>query len=92
MPGDRLADRRAIAVDEIEDALRNAGLVQDLGKRIALSGAISLGLSTDVQPAASAGASFDVTWLSGQFHGVIRPHTPIGSRRISVPPMKRSSS
>jgi len=59
---------------------------------MALSGAISLGLSTAVQPAAIAGASFDVTWFSGQFQGVIRPQTPIGSRRISVPPMKRSNS
>jgi hypothetical protein len=56
-----------------------------------LSGAISLGFSMDVQPAASAGASFEATWLSGQFHGVIRPQTPIGSRRIMVPPMTLSN-
>jgi hypothetical protein len=54
--------------------------------RIALSGAISVGLSTIVQPAASAGATLQAIWLIGQFHGVIRPHTPIGSRRIRVVP------
>jgi len=29
-----------------------------------------------VQPAARAGATLQVIWLIGQFHGVIRPHTP----------------
>ena len=47
--------------------------------RIALNGAISLGLSTIVQPAASAGATFAHDLLIGQFHGVISAHTPIGS-------------
>ena len=31
-----------------------------------------------MQPVASAGKIFTVTWLSGQFHGVISPQTPIG--------------
>ena len=47
---------------------------------IAFSGATSVGLSTTVQPAASAGATLHMIWLTGQFHGVIRPQTPIGSR------------
>ena len=46
---------------------------------MALSGATSDGLSTIVQPAASAGATLQAIWLSGQFHGVIKPHTPTGS-------------
>ena len=58
--------------------------------RMALSGAISLGFSTIVQPAASAGATLQTIWLMGQFQGVIRPQAPIGSLVISVPP--RSSS
>jgi hypothetical protein len=58
---------------------------------IALNGATSLAFNTTVQPAASAGASLDVIWLSGQFQGVIRPHTPIGSRRMSVSPINRSN-
>ena len=46
---------------------------------MALSGAISLGLRTIVQPAASAGATLQAIWLTGQFHGVISPHTPTAS-------------
>ena len=34
-----------------------------------------------MQPVASAGATLEATWFSGQFHGVISPQTPIGSRR-----------
>jgi hypothetical protein len=33
-----------------------------------------------VQPAASAGITLQAIWLIGQFHGVIKPHTPICSR------------
>ena len=51
-----------------------------------MSGAISLGFSTIVQPAASAGATLHVIWFTGQFHGVMKPQTPIGSRTISVVP------
>ena len=54
--------------------------------RLALSGAISVGFSNIVQPAASAGATLQAIWLIGQFHGVISPHTPTGSRRIRVVP------
>ena len=42
-------------------------------KMIAFSGATSDGLSTIVQPAASAGATLHAIWFSGQFHGVIIP-------------------
>ena len=49
---------------------------------MALSGAISDGFSTTVQPAATAGTTFSVIWFIGQFHGVIRPHTPTGSWAI----------
>ena len=47
---------------------------------MASSGATSDGFSTMVQPAASAGATLQAIWFSGQFHGVIMPTTPIGSR------------
>jgi hypothetical protein len=36
-------------------------------------------LSTIVHPVAIAGPTLHTIWLIGQFHGVIRPHTPIGS-------------
>jgi hypothetical protein len=48
-------------------------------KTMPLIGAISEGLSTTVQPAAMAGATLQTIWLSGQFHGVISAHTPMGS-------------
>ena len=54
--------------------------------RIAENGATSEGLSTIVQPAASAAATLQEIWLAGQFHGVIMPMTPIGSRRMPVAP------
>jgi len=61
-------------------------------KMIAFNGAISLGLSTMVQPAARAGATLHVIWLMGQFHGVMNPQTPIGSRMIRVLPCMCSNS
>ena len=44
-----------------------------------MSGVSSAGLSTTVQPAASAGASFQLARLSGKFHGTMAPTTPTGS-------------
>jgi len=43
-----------------------------------------------VQPVASAGATLHMIWLSGQFQGVMKLQTPIGSFTIIVVP--RSSS
>ncbi|MGY3293231.1 hypothetical protein ACVWW5_005911 [Bradyrhizobium sp. LM3.4] len=39
-----------------------------------------------VQPAASAGATLQAIWLSGQFQGVIMPTTPTGSRSTMAVP------
>ena len=50
------------------------------------NGAISEGFSTMVQPVASAGATLQAIWFSGQFHGVISAQTPIGSLTIRVVP------
>ena len=44
--------------------------------------AYSDGLSTIVQPAASAGASFCADSSSGAFHGTTAPTTPTGSRSV----------
>ena len=49
-------------------------------RMLALRGDTSLGFSTMVQPAAMAGATLQAIWFSGQFHGVIKPQTPMGSR------------
>ncbi len=51
-------------------------------RRSALSGVCSAGFSTIVQPAASAGPSFQAAISSGKFHGMICAHTPTGSRRV----------
>ncbi len=59
---------------------------------MALTGAISLGLSTTVQPAASAGATLRVIWFSGKFQGVMQPTTPIGSRTTSDLPYGPATS
>ncbi|MNV94038.1 hypothetical protein D3C71_1887910 [compost metagenome] len=40
------------------------------------------GLTTTVQPAASAGKAFDASRASGEFHGAMQTTTPTGSRRV----------
>ena len=54
-------------------------------KTVPDSGAISLGFSTIVQPAARAGATLQVIWFMGQFQGVMKPQTPTGSRMSRRP-------
>src|SRR3981081_1344966 len=48
--------------------------------RSAVTGDHSAGLCTTVQPAARAGAIFQVESMNGLFHGVITPTGPIGTR------------
>ena len=50
----------------------------------AVTGVWSLGLVTIVQPAASAGASFQVSSSSGEFQGTMAATTPTGSRRVKA--------
>ena len=50
--------------------------------RNADSGVCSAGLSTTVQPAASAGASFHDASISGTFQGMMAPTTPTGSLTV----------
>ena len=50
--------------------------------RCAVNGLHSAGLCTTVQPAASAGAIFQVLSMNGVFHGVITPTGPIGRRVV----------
>ena len=53
--------------------------------RSALSGVCSAGLSTTVQPAASAGPSFQAAISSGKFHGMIWPaHADRFAARVDV--------
>ena len=50
--------------------------------RSAVSGVCSAGLSTTVQPAASAGPIFQAAISRGKFQGMICPATPTGSLRV----------
>ena len=47
-----------------------------------MSGLHSAGLCTTVQPAASAGAIFQVDSMNGVFQGVMTPTGPIGWRIV----------
>lgn len=51
--------------------------------RSEVSGASSAGLSTTVQPVASAGPIFQIVAVSGPFHGMIAPTTPMGSFSVN---------
>ena len=50
----------------------------------AVTGVCSAGFSTTVQPAASAGPSFQQADMSGTFHGQIAPTTPTGRRAVKA--------
>ena len=76
-------------VMHIDDARRHPGLgieVRPAHRRSA--GSRLAGFSTQVQPAASAGAILRVAIAAGKFHGVIITATPIGwcSTRMRLPP------
>ena len=45
----------------------------------AVTGVSSDGFTTAVHPAASSGASFQVSSSSGEFHGMMAPTTPTGT-------------
>ena len=86
MRGERGTDRRAVTLHEVEDAGGTPASARISATITALSGAISDGFRTMVQPAASAGATFAPIWFSGQFHGVISAQTPTGSETtVDVP-------
>jgi len=49
-----------------------------------VSGVWLAGLTTIVQPAASAGPALRVIMAAGKFHGVMAAHTPTGSRTTTM--------
>jgi hypothetical protein len=49
-----------------------------------VSGVCSAGLSTTVLPHARAGPTFHAAMIIGKFHGMMPPHTPIGSRSVKM--------
>ena len=76
----RLADLRAEPGHHVDDALREAGLRRTASANSSIDAEVnSDGLTTAVQPAASAGASFQLVSVSGEFQGVMMATTPFGS-------------
>ena len=75
----RVADGRAAAVDDVQDA-RRAGRPPRRSRRSARRAAACrvAGLKTTVLPQTSAGAIFQLGIAIGKFHGVIAPTTPTG--------------
>ena len=69
------------AGDDVEHAAGSPASYSTWAKATVDAGECSDGLQTQVLPAASSGASFQVRSISGEFHGVIAPTTPTGSRR-----------
>ena len=79
--GERGARRRTHAGDDVEHALREIPpRARARPRRSAVSGVSSAGFNTTVQPAASAGAHFQVASRNGKFQAMMAPTTPIGSR------------
>jgi len=65
---------------------------EDIATTLADSGAIMDGSSAKAHPVANAGATLEPIWWSGQFHGAMSPHTPIGSRSTSVVAIRSSNA
>ena len=73
----------AAAVDDVDDARRDARLGQQLDEALRERAACrSAGLRTTVLPQTSAGTIFQDGIAIGKFHGVIAPTTPIGMRTL----------
>jgi hypothetical protein len=82
VPGQRRPGLPAKPGDDVEDAGRRPASYSTSTKAAVDAGECSDGLATQVHPAASSGASFQVSSSSGLFHGVIAATTPTGSRSV----------
>ena len=82
----RVVDQRraglAVAGEDVERALGEARLERQLAEPQRVSGVCSAGLRISGQPAASAGAIFQIAISSGKFQGTIWAQTPTGSRSV----------
>ena len=76
----RRADLGAVAGDQVDDALRDAGLLEDLDEVQRRQRRLRAGLNTTVLPQTSAGMIFHDGIAIGKFHGVMIPQTPSGWR------------
>ena len=77
--GDEVLADLAAAGDDVHHAGRDPGLVEGLGEHEVVEGASGGGLTTTVQPAARAGATFHADSVTGAFHGTMAATTPTGS-------------
>ena len=68
--------------DHVDHSRRETGLLQQPDQSRVEAEVNSDGLMTTVQPAANAGASFQASSISGEFHGVMMAATPSGSLRV----------
>ena len=82
--GQRGAQLAARPRDDVEHAVREARLVQHLGERECRRGGVLGGLDDERAARRQPGASLKVMSSSGEFHGVIAPTTPTGSRRVKT--------
>ena len=73
-------DAFAVAVHDVEHALRQAGLHQQLAQPNAESGTFSDGFSTNVLPQVSATGNIHSGTMNGKLNGVMPTQTPTGWR------------
>src|SRR6516225_7733420 len=79
------ATARPVAVEPVMALITpggNPAWANSSANRRVDTGECSEGLTTTGQPAARAGAIFQVNRSNGEFHGVIAATTPTGSRRV----------
>jgi hypothetical protein len=88
---ERVADLRAGAADEVEDAGRQH-VGDDPAERATPSGSTGAGFTTTVLPHASAGPIFPAQFVIGKLKGVMQATTPIGSRTTTPPEASGSST
>src|SRR5699024_5444842 len=68
----------ALPVTKLATPIGRSVFINSSNKAIAILGVSLAGFVIIVQPAASAGATLRAIIAPGKFHGVMRPHTPIG--------------
>jgi hypothetical protein len=73
-------DRDLVAVDDVEHALGDAGLLEQLGDEIEADGSFSDGFRMNVLPQAMAFANIHIGTIAGKLNGVMPATTPSGWR------------
>ena len=73
-------DRDLVAVDDVEDAVRQPASFSSSAVKIDADGSFSDGFSTNVLPHAIAGAHIHIGTIAGKLNGVIPATTPTGCR------------